>query len=202
MAIRIGRSASFAVALAGVACASRSAGHAAAATPKQPAAKIEVTVPGRIAGFQLSHQERYENRDFGTMYRYQGTDSMFADVFVYPGPALGVPCDTTVAVRAIETQVAGFREGFPVMIQRHYVDEIAVVQDDRVAPGSDDPWCAGRHLTLDVIREGIPKRSDFYLYALPGYFVKVRMTFVASDARLALEQNFIAHLFPQLVPNH
>jgi hypothetical protein len=201
------RSLSVALTLLGIACASGTSRSDAGVAPaaKVATAKpelIEFAVPDKIAGFKLINQERFENRDYGTMYRYAGADSLVADVFVFPGPALGNPCDTAVAFRAIEDQVAGFREGFPMMIQQHYVDEIAVAHDDRLARAADDPWCAGRHLTLNVIRNGFPQRSDFYLYALPGYFVKVRTTFAPSASRLALHRDFIAELFPQLVPKH
>lgn len=161
--------------------------------------RITLNVPDSVAGFVLIHKEDYEDPSVGYLLRYSGADSMYADVFVYPGPMLGTPCDTTVANDALSDQVTGFRDGFPTMIERHYVDSIAVTSDQMLVRGVDSPWCLGRHLTLAVIRDGQPQRSDFYLYALSGYFVKVRVTFPVTPTRLALEQRFTDALFSVLV---
>jgi hypothetical protein len=125
---------------------------------------------------------------------------MYADVFVYPGPTIGTPCDTVVATRAITDQIAGFRDGFPTMIERHYVDSIAVVDDRRLAPNPDVPWCVAEHLTLAVVREGTRQRSDYFLYVLSGYFVKIRITYSFTPNRLTLQEAFTNAVFSRLSP--
>ena len=191
------------VCLAADGCASGRTAGTIAPTAKKEASKeqtITLTIPDSIGGFRLADRDNYEDPALGSRLRYVGADSMSADLFLYPGPVVGAPCDTAMAVKAMADQIAGFREGFPTMIERHYVDEIAVARDDRLEPAAGVRWCAGRHLTLDVIRDGIPQHSDYYLYVLSGYFVKLRITYRFTDARLALEQTFVADLFTRLVP--
>jgi hypothetical protein len=192
-----------AVCLAASGCATgRTAGTIAPTVKKEVAKEQTITlpIPDSIGGFTLVDRHTFEDPALGSRLRYAGGDSMSADLFLYPGPAVGAPCDTGMALQAMADQIAGFREGFPTMIERHYVDEIAVASDDRLEPAAGARWCAGRHLTLDVIRDGTPQHSDYYLYVLSGYFVKVRITYRFSDARLALEQAFVADLFTRLVP--
>ena len=165
--------------------------------PLEP--RITLNIPDSVDGFGLIDQEKYEDPALGYRLRYSGADSLYADVFVYPGPMLGTPCDTAVANNALSEQVTGFRDGFATMIERRYVDSITVTSDEILARGVDSPWCLGRHLTLAVIRDGKPQRSDFYLYALSGYFVKVRVTFPVTTTRLALERRFTDSLFSVLV---
>ena len=136
----------------------------------------------------------------GYRLRYVGPDSMYTDLYVYPGPAMATACDVALASGAAEAEIAGFREAFSSMIERHYVDKIAVTRDDPLHPGLAVPWCVARHLTLEVVRQGRPEHSDFYLYVLSGYFVKVRMTYPFTDTRLALEQAFISDVFTRLTP--
>lgn len=188
--------------LTAAACASGRGARAPDPTLKKEAGKgraITITIPDSIGEFQRVDRHDFDDPALGSRLRYSGPDSMSADVFVYPAPPVGTPCDTAKAGSALAEQIAGFREGFPQMIERRYVDEIAVARDDRLQPAAGVRWCAGRHLTLNVIRDGIPQHSDFYLYVLSGYFVKVRITYPFTDARLALEQHFIDDLFTRLV---
>ena len=161
---------------------------------------VNLRIPDSVDGFQLSDQYKYEDPALGYRLRYEGQDSMYADVFVFPGPILDGSCDRAEAIQALNDQVAGFREGFSEMIARHYVDSIVVTHDEILDPKAETPWCLGRHLTLSVVRDSIPQRSDFYLYSLSGYFVKVRVTYPFTPQRLSLEDEFIHTLFSALIP--
>lgn len=184
--------------IAALACAS---GRPSPSPDPKTVPAISLTVPDSIDGFRFAEREAFDDPALGHRLRYVGPDSMYTDVFVYPGPVLGKPCDSSTAVTAVEAQIAGFRESFPAMIERHYVDSITITRDERVADQGGVPWCVGRHLTLGVIRDGTPQRSDYYLYVVSGYFVKVRITYPVTSGRVTLADGFIRALFTQLHPN-
>lgn len=93
------------------------------------------------------------------------------------------------------------------MIEQHYYDSFSVARDDHLGPRP--PWCAGRHLTLRIVRANRPEHSAYYVYILSGVlaasqdttgvFVKVRITYPRGPARLVLEDAFMADVFRRLV---
>ena len=158
---------------------------AAASTPDPgaPAGYVKLVVPPRVAGFRALERKTYPDPRDGVLVRYVSADSLSADVFVYPGPDFATDCPLECARGVIGREVDGFRSDFPELIRRDYVKEIAVVHDDTLAPPPGVPWRVGRHLLLTVRRADHPQRSDFYLFYLPGYRVKIRSTFDETPQR-------------------
>jgi hypothetical protein len=175
-----------------VACAPRSV------PPSTAPEGINLNVPPSIGAFSLADRQVFDDPAFGTRLRYTGPDSMYADLYLYPGPTFASRCDQALAARAAEEQVSTLKESFPALIERRYFDSIAVARDESLQPDPAAPWCSGRHVTLNVVRDGAPQDSHFYLYVLSGYFVKVRLTYPSTEPRMALEREFISDLFTKL----
>ena len=157
---------------------------------------IQLRVPPTIGSFTMQMRHDYEDPSDGVQLRYVGADSLPIDVFVYPGPDLASDCPFICASSVMHDEIEVFRSAFPEMIQRHYVDSISVVRDDSLAAGPGAPWALARHLTLAVVRNGAPQRSDFVLYYLPGYRIKIRATYIVTPANVDIVKAFLAQAVP------
>ena len=159
---------------------------------------VRIGIPGQVAAFSLHSRRDYEDRALGTQLRYMGPDSLFADVYVYPGPDFGPGCDSTCAADVFARELAQFTNDFPEMVRRQYYDSIAVAGESSLPPGPGRPWRLGRHLRLAVTRDGKPARSDFHLFYLPVYRVKVRVTYDPTPPRTQALEAFMRELMPLL----
>jgi hypothetical protein len=171
----------------------------AAAGDSSAASGVNLNVPQRVAGFALLDRHDYEDKSSGVQLRYTTPDSVMADVFVYPGADLVRDCAIECATKVLDQEIAGFRAIFPEMIKRGYVQAISVASEERLAPPTGAPWRLGHHLRLAVTREGKPLRSEFYLYYLPGYRVKVRATYEDTPSQTESVASFVAGIVPALV---
>jgi hypothetical protein len=136
-----------------------------------------IRVPQQLGPFKLLRKHPYDDPAQGTMFRYVWADSNLVDVFLYPGPDLDVHCPAECAATALEREVGEFRSGFAMMRERGYVDSIDVAAEDTLVPDSAAAWKMGRALNLRVVRRGEVMRSDFVLWYLPTYRVKLRATY-------------------------
>lgn len=171
----------------------------ASSSAPDSAAPIAIRIPPRVAAFRMDMRRDYEDPSLGTQLRYLGPDSLLADVFVYPGPGFDERCDSACATEYFEREIAQFQADFPEMLRRRYFDSITVASESPHAPGVGRPWRVGRQLRLAVVREGKPERSDFHLFYLPGYRVKVRVTYDPTNAREQAVDAFMRDLLPRLV---
>jgi hypothetical protein len=167
----------------------------------EPAAAtgVDIAVPQRVAGFGLLERHDYEDKSSGVQLRYASSDSVMADVFVYPGPDLAQQCALPCATQALEQEIADFRGIFPEMIKRGYVQAMTVVSEERLVPPAGAPWRIGHHMRLAVTRGDRPLRSEYYLYYLPGYRVKVRSTYEDTLPQRESVASFVAGIVPALV---
>lgn len=163
-----------------------------------PGDVIQIRVPPTIASLTMVKRHDYEDPSDGVQLRYVGADSLPIDIFVYPGPDLEKECPLDCARQVMQDEIDGFQTAFPEMIQRHYVDSIAVVHQDTLAHAAGAPWALARHLTLAVVRNGVSQRSDYVLYLLPGYQVKIRATYAPSDRNTGLVMAFLDAAVPAL----
>ena len=192
------------LALAG--CASAS-GRAPPTTPTPApaapaagsAAPIVLRVPPRVGAFGMVDRRDYDDPREGTMLRYFGPDSLFADVFVYPGPDLASECPVACAQPHLDSEISQFRETIPELLLRGYFQTMTIAVAEPLLPPPDAPWKLGHHLRLAVMRDSVPQRSEFYLYYLPGFKVKVRSTFEENEARVAGLASFLNALMPELL---
>ena len=172
---------------------------ASSATARDTAHGVSISIPPSVADFRMASRRDYEDPALGVQLRYRGPQELIADVYVYPGPDFRTGCDSTCAARVFEGELAQFQNDFPEMVRRRYFDSITVAATTPLAPGPDRPWRLGRQLQLAVLREGKPARSDFSLFYLPGYRVKVRVTYEPTPERTHAIDAFVRALLPQLV---
>jgi len=178
------------------ACAKAPSSAAVPAPASSPV--VALTVPERVAAFKMMKRHDYDDAGSGVQLRYEGPDSLIADVFVYPGPDLASECPLSCAEARMAAELAGFESSFPEMIRRGFVQSASVTARDSLVPPSTGLWQLGHHLTLAVTRDSLAQRSEFYLYYLPGYRVKVRATFTEAESRLRDIRAFVAALVPLL----
>jgi hypothetical protein len=91
-----------------------------------------------------------------------------------------------------------FVGAFPELVRRKYADTIAVASDRPLSPDSAAPWRLGRHLRLFERQAGRPRWSDFYLYYLPGFRLKVRATYAPDSALAAAVAQFASDAMPAI----
>jgi len=163
------------------------------AAPVERGGKYSLHVPEEVAGFRRTARHDYEDPAAGVMVRYAREDGSTVDIYVYPGapPA----CDAACGAEVVNEEVDGFIRGFPELVRRGYFEEMRVTGDEvlPVPPGA--AWVFGRHLTLAVQLEGKAEESQYYLFAFPGYNVKVRATFPPAQMTDAVRA-FVDALLP------
>ena len=160
---------------------------------------ITIKVPDSIADFALVRRHDYDDKALGTQLRYRGPDSLIADVYIYPGPDLRHECPLACAEARLTEEVTQFEREIPVYIQRGYFQSGRVIARQALTPAQDAAWQLGHHLLLDLVRGGMAQRSEFYLYYLPGYRVKLRATYVDDPSRRAALERLVKALVPTLV---
>lgn len=172
----------------------------AASSPNPPSSGvIAVRVPTGIAQFVLESRRNYDDAALGVQLRYKDPAGLRADVFIYPGPDLASNCAIPCARGHLATEVEDFHQSIPTMIERGYVQSATVTTTEALTPPQAAPWQLGHHLALAVIRDGRPQRSEFYVYYLPGFRVKVRSTFDETPGHSQAIDAFIQALMPALI---
>ncbi|HEX3159650.1 MAG TPA: hypothetical protein VHQ45_14115 [Gemmatimonadaceae bacterium] len=154
--------------------------------------------PATIGPFALGSQRAYEDGVSGTQFRYVGSDSLIADVFVYPADPRLAGCGTVCGDSAVHAEVADFIGLIPELLRLGYFGSIAVGAETPFRPLPGAEWTAGRHLELAATRDGKPVRSDLYLYLFRGYRVKVRATYPDTPDARATVRGFTEELVRQL----
>jgi hypothetical protein len=161
-------------------------------------AGVNIAVPRHVADFELLERHDYDDKSSGVQLRYRDSDSVLADVFVYPGPDLAGDCAQECAAKTLDAEIADFRDVIPELIKRGYAQAMTVVSEEPLIPSAGAPWRLGRHMRLAVKHDDRPMRSEFYLYYLPGYRVKVRATYDDAPARSQSVEKFAAAIVPAL----
>ena len=177
-------------------------GRSGSLAPTATAPEVDVItlrVPQTVAAFTMARRHDYPDAANGVQLRFQGPDDMVADVYVYPGPDLATGCALGCARDVMKRELADFEESIPEMIRLGYVQAATITARDSLVPTPGALWQLGHHLTLAVERDGGPKRSDLYLYYLPGFRLKVRATYVESPGRLESLQRFLEQVVPALL---
>ncbi|HYR07230.1 MAG TPA: hypothetical protein VEQ60_05665 [Longimicrobium sp.] len=149
-----------------------------------------VTAPPQVAGFSMAGRHDYEDPRLGTTVRYSRGE-LIVDIYVYPGVQVDAQCD---AACAVNSEVDGFIGDFPELIRAGHYEKLSVSSDEPLQPSPGAPWRYGRHLAMNVRREGRDMESHFWLYSMPGFFLKVRASYPASPAARREVQAFVDEL--------
>lgn len=160
---------------------------------------VQFGVPQLIGSWVFVSRHDYPDPALGVLVRYQRPDGLRVDVFAYPGPDLATRCPAACAKDVLDREINDFVGAFPEMIKRQYVDTVFVVSDKTLSPAADDVWQLGRHLVLGVVSKGTAERSDFYLYYLHGFRIKLRASYVADSSRVHGVDQFAQMLVPAML---
>ena len=186
--------------IAASACAHTTQPRDATPDPEPGAAHIlTIGIPSQVADFGFAVRHDFDDPSDGVQLRYSGPDSVDADVFVYPGPDFARRCAQACAAKQLDEEIAVFRSSFPELIKLGYVQSIAVVSEEPLTPPAGAPWRLGRHLELAVTRSERLLHSEYYLFYVPGFRVKVRSTFDDSAPHRKSVDGFVSHIVPALV---
>ena len=157
---------------------------------------INLHIPDSIGVFANTQRKDFDDPSLGTMIRYQRADSLRVDVFVYPGADLTKGCPIDCARKFIDQEVDDFIGAFPEMIKRGYSDSISVVTRRTMTPAPDDRWKLGRYLRMRMVTKGVIDNSDYYLFYLPGFRLKLRATYPADSAGASAVEDFSHQVVP------
>ena len=170
-----------------------------AAAQRSDSSVVHLGVPQSIGEWAFAGRHDYPDPRLGVLVRYQRPDSLRVDVFAYPGPDLATRCPLACAREVLDRDFKEFVAAFPEMIKRQYVDTIYVVSDTTLSPAAGDAWQLGRRLLLAIVTKGTAERSDFYLYYLPGFRIKLRASYVADSARVRGVEEFARLVVPAML---
>jgi hypothetical protein len=159
---------------------------------------VRLGVPQSVGPWVFAGRHDYPDPALGVLVRYQRPDSLRVDVFAYPGPDLASRCPLACAKDVLAREINDFVGAFPEMIKRQYVDTVFVVSDKTLSPAADNAWQLGRHLVLGVVSKGTAERSDFYLYYLRGFRIKLRASYVADSSRVHGVEEFAQMVVPAM----
>jgi hypothetical protein len=108
-------------------------------------------------------------------YHYEGRRITGLDVYTWPLPI----ADSLYAARSdslLKLEVAKFKEAVPVGAQQGWYDKYHIVFDDPHPVAVDGDSLPGYVVGLVFVRRREPFTSFFYIYAVQGMYVKIRLT--------------------------
>lgn len=164
--------------------------------------RFQVSLPAQLAEFALAGRHDYPDPGLGSQFRYRGPGGLMADVYVYPGVRADARCTPVCGELLARSAVNALHLVIPELVRTGRVGSMTPVSDEVLRPGPGALWQAGRHLVLDVKIAGQPEmKSHFYVYAFPGFAVKVRSTYPDTAERTAQLQSLVADLLARVVKN-
>jgi hypothetical protein len=176
----------------------------AAPAPPAPSAPQggQIRIPTEVAGFRLTGRRDFEQPGAGSVFRSTGTDSLFADVYLYPGPGLDARCDVDCAARVLAQEAEGFETiELPALVEDGTILSFELLAHDTLAAPADAAWRVGRQVRVDLVypdERGL-RRSEWVVRYLPFARVKVRATYRETPERTERVAAFVRELIPALV---
>jgi len=149
----------------------------AQAVPATPPFAMPFHVPASIGKAHL-HDSSFVGDAMA--YSYRGPKIAGCDIYVWPLPA-DRDMDAGRRDSLLQLEVAKFKEVVPLGIERGWYEnyQIAFADPHPVATKSDS--VPGYVVALVFARRGQRFTSFFYIYALQGMFIKIRLTVPADD---------------------
>lgn len=177
-------------------------GAATAPVPREQPAEPDqgaVRIPPEVAGFRMMGRHDYEDPSMGTTVRYgRDDDDLHVDIYVYPGVEVNAACDAVCAVKA---EADGFIGDFPGLVRAGHYERLDLTADEPLQPPAGAPWAYGRHLSMSVRRRGQELESQYWVFSMPGFFLKARSSYPASPEARARVQRFADELPGALMPS-
>jgi hypothetical protein len=177
------------------AAAVRPAGAQASASTRQ--FSIPFAIPGVVNEARMIDSSYVDD---AMAYKYRAPQTTGLDLYVWPMP-LAASQSSSQADQSLRAEVIKFRETLPLGRQRGWYDDyrIAFEVPHPVALASDS--VQGYAVALAISRGQEQFIDLFYIYALDGMFVKIRLTVPAAgwnsnpvlDVPMALVRAMAAH---------
>ena len=193
--------------LALAACRSGSSGGPSTGTAPSAGAgradstDVTIRVPAAVGTFKLVGRHDYADRASGTQLDYLGSGRLPANAFVYPAPKTTQGC-ATCADSLVHAETMAFVASIPELVRRGLFRSASATQVEKLDPPPRAAWLAGRHVALSVMRNSEARRSDFYLFLLRGYRVKVRATYIDTPGAREQVRAFTEELLRVLPASH
>jgi hypothetical protein len=108
-------------------------------------------------------------------YRYGGRGITGLDVYIWPLPIANT-LDAARRDSLLKLEVAKFKQAVPVGVQRGWYDKYQIVFDDPHPVAVDGDSLPGYVVALVFVRRRQPFTSFFYIYAVQGMYLKIRLT--------------------------
>ena len=112
-------------------------------------------------------------------YRYEGRRITGFDIYVWPLPADSL--DSTARDTLLQLEVAKFKEAAPVGLERGWYEDYKIVFDAPHPVALDGDSLPGYVVALVFARRGQRSASFFYIYAVQGMYLKIRLTVPGDD---------------------
>src|SRR5215218_1431750 len=122
------------------AAASSSAVCMAAAPEAAKGSPFTISVPDNVGEFRFLERKDFEQQAAGTMVRYETTDGLQADVFVYPADPRLAGCGAAVTDSAAKLQSDEFVGLIPEYLKRGYFEKVDVAEDAGLRVPSGAAW--------------------------------------------------------------
>lgn len=194
-------------ALVVAACSSSRGGSAPGAAGAAPvggaaarSAPAPLAIPPELSGFRSTSRRNFDDPRAGTVIRYSGPENLSLDLYLYPGPDLAAQCDIPCATRVIDRETADFPPSLDEMVRQGTVEKYSVVRAIVLPKQPETKWALARHVHVVLTRaRQQAQRSDFYLFYIPNYRVKVRVTYDETAERTAAIDAFVREIVPALL---
>jgi hypothetical protein len=167
------------------------------AAPVERRPRYSLSAPDEVASFRRISRHDYDDPAAGVNMRYGRDDGSYIDLYVYPGTP--PECDAACGARHVNEEADGFITDIPEIVQRGYYGRMKVTADETLPVPPGAPWLFGRHMTMEVEVRGETQESQYYLFAFPGYKVKLRATVPPSAEMTAAVRAFADALLPAMV---
>jgi hypothetical protein len=153
------------------------------------AGTFSLDLPRQVADLQRAGQRAVPPR--AVMLHYAGPDELAADAYFYLGPVPTLRCTPSCHEVEVRREVSGYLSTIPHSPLYQGATSWEMTKAEALAPGPGDGWGAGFHTAHQIVRDGNTLATHYYVYAFPDYLLKVRGTFLASDARAERLQAFV-----------
>jgi hypothetical protein len=112
-------------------------------------------------------------------YRYEGRRITGFDIYVWPLP--GDSLDRAARDTLLQLEVAKFKEAAPVGLERGWYEDYSIAFDAPHPVALDGDSLPGYVVALVFARRGQRFASFFYIYAVQGMYLKIRLTVPGDD---------------------
>lgn len=164
-----------------------------------PLPDVTLRLPSAVGAFRFVARQDFEDPSQGAMFRFRTSDSLAADVFLYPGPDLEGDCPLDCARRLLESEQKGFSTAMAELKASGRIESYRKVSDASLSRPDGAAWAIGHRIGMRVRMAGAEHQSHFWLVYLAGVRLKVRSTFIDAAGREGALEEFLSNVVEAFV---